>query len=142
MKSEKAQRIPLQLTCDYIVASIQIDLSEEVILQFRNDLLSLLQSSGARGVIVDLSGIEIMDLEDFEALRKTMSMVEVMGAQTIIAGLRAGVVSSLVELGANIKKITAVPNLDEAFKLTGSFKTFSSSNAKGKQQNEFKKSMD
>ena len=58
-----------------------------------------------------------MDLVEFQALRDTMNMAALMGARTIFAGFRAGVVSALVELDAAVEDITAAFNLDAAFAL-------------------------
>jgi rsbT antagonist protein RsbS len=90
--------------------------------RFRADLLEFLQQTGARAVILDLSGLEILDLEEFDALGQTMSMVALMGAQSIVAGMQPGVVSALIELNANVDDIQAVFNLDDAFSLIESQK--------------------
>lgn len=113
--TKSGSRIPLQLSRNCIVASIQVDLTEEVLRRFRADLLDFLQRSGAQAVILDLSGLEILDLEEFEALKHTMSMVSLMGARSIVAGLRPGVVSSLIELNADVEDILAAFDLDDAF---------------------------
>jgi rsbT antagonist protein RsbS len=110
-------KIPLQISRNCIIASIQIDLSDTVLRQFRMELLELIQTSGVHGVILDVSGIEVMDYEDFEALRKTMAMARLMGAPSVLAGLQAGVVSSLVELGAETEDIVAAMDLDDAFRV-------------------------
>ena len=82
-------KIPLQISRNCVIASIQIDLSDAVLRQFRTELLELIQSSGADGVILDVSGIGVMDYEDFEALHKTMAMARLMGAPSVLAGLQA-----------------------------------------------------
>lgn len=110
-------RVPMQLSRGCIVVSIQVDLSDAVLAQFRTDLLDLLQRSGAEAVILDVSGIAIMDLEEYQALRDTMSMAALMGARTIFSGFQAGVVSALVELDARTDDIEAAFNLDSAFEL-------------------------
>ena len=110
-------RIPLQLSRGCVVASIQVDLSDEVLADFKEEMLRLLHQSGARGVILDVSGVELMDLEDFDALRRAMSMAELMGARCLLAGLRPGVVSALVDIGVDARGVEAVLNLDEAFRL-------------------------
>ena len=58
--------IPLQLSRNCAIASIQIDLTEEVIHQFRKELLAFVQTTGATGVIIDVSGVDIMDIDDFD----------------------------------------------------------------------------
>ena len=108
-------RVPMQLSRGCIVVSIQVDLSDDVLAQFRIDLLDLLQRSGATAVILDVSGISVLDLEEFQALRDTMTMASLMGARTIFSGFQAGVVSALVELDAPTDDIEAAYNLDAAF---------------------------
>lgn len=115
MEAGTSDRIPLQISRHCVVASIQVDLSEAVLRRFRNELLELIQSSGATGVILDVSGIEVMDHGDFEALQRTMAMARLMGAPSVLAGLQAGVVSSLVELEADTDDIEAALDLDDAF---------------------------
>ena len=117
MTASNTQRIPLQVVRGCVVASIQIDLDPEVLRQFRHDLLECVQKSRANGVILDVSGLEILDLEDFKGLRSTMEMAEVMGARTILSGLKPGVVSALIDLGAEPDGVSAVLNLDDAFQL-------------------------
>lgn len=116
MEARDVPRIPLQVSRNCVVASIQIDLSEDVLQQFRTDLLELLHTSGADGVILDVSGVDVLDVEDFQALKATTEMAALMGARTILSGLRPGVVSALVELDADIEGIEATLNLDEAFR--------------------------
>ena len=112
-------RIPLQMSNQCLVASIQVDLTDAVLEQFRDDLLKELQARQPRGVILDLSGIEVMDLSDFENIRSTTSMAGLMGAQAVVCGLRPGVVASLILLGAETDELTAARDLDMAFELLG-----------------------
>ena len=117
MNHADVQRIPLQVSQGCLVASIQIDLTEKVLKQFRQDLLERLYETKAKGLILDLSGVEVMDLEDFKALNTTLSMASLMGAKTILTGFQPGVVSSLVDFNAEIDHINATLNLDSAFEL-------------------------
>ncbi len=117
MTASGVQRIPLQVVRSCVVASIQIDLDSEVLRQFRVDLLECVQKSRANGVILDVSGIDILDFDDFIGLRRTMEMVEIMGALPILSGLKPGVVSALIDLGADPEGIETVLNLDDAFQL-------------------------
>ncbi|MHC5023937.1 MAG: STAS domain-containing protein [Planctomycetota bacterium] len=115
MSNDAATRIPLQVSQNCVVASIQVDLTEEVLRAFRSDLLEMLHATAAEGVILDLGGVNVLDPEDFEALRQTLEMAALMGAHTILAGLRPGVVSALVELDARVEDVHAALNLDLAF---------------------------
>ena len=117
MPVSTANRIPLQMSNNCLVASIQIDLTADVLKQFREDLLTQLQAEHARGIILDLSGIEVMDLSDFENIRSTISMAKVMGVSSVVCGMRPGVVASVVLLGADTDEIRAARDLDMAFEL-------------------------
>lgn len=117
MPVSTANRIPLQMSNNCLVASIQIDLTADVLKQFREDLLTQLQAEHARGIILDLSGIEVMDLSDFENIRSTISMAKVMGVSSVVCGMRPGVVASVVLLGADTNEIRAARDLDMAFEL-------------------------
>ena len=119
MTENTVNRVPLQMSNNCLVASIQIDLTPSILDQFRRDLLVELQSRRARGVILDLSGIEVMDLSDFENIRSTVSMARLMGAAAVVCGLRPGVVASLILLGADTDDLQAARNLDMAFELLG-----------------------
>jgi rsbT antagonist protein RsbS len=105
----------LQLAQECIVASIQIDLDDKVLRTFRDELLEFVKSSGARGVILDLSGVDVMDGDDFRALHDTMRMAHLMGAPTVLSGLQAGVVSALIDLGVDTEGVQATATLDDAF---------------------------
>ena len=110
-------RVPLQRSMGCLVASVQVDLSEQVISRLADELLTELHLESARGVVFDLSGVSIMDSREFEALRRIEKMVFLMGARTIYAGFKPGVVSALIDLEADVKDIAASRNLDEAFEL-------------------------
>jgi rsbT antagonist protein RsbS len=115
--ADRGSRIPLQLAQQCVVASIQVDLDDRVLATFREELLEFLRRSGARGVILDLSGVAVMDREEFGALRDTMRMALLMGATTIVSGMQPGVVSALIDLDADTDGVLATATLDDAFAL-------------------------
>ena len=110
-------RIPLQISRNCIVASVQLDLRPDVLASLRTDLLDLLGKSGAQAVVIDLSGLQTIDREEFEALRHTSDMARLMGARSVLSGLNPGVVSSLVDLDVNLTDVEATRTLDAAFEL-------------------------
>ena len=117
MVGRTASRVPMQMSNNCLVASIQIDLTADVLERFREDLLSELHARHARGIILDLSGVEVIDLSDFDNIRSTIAMAKIMGVPTVVCGLRPGVVASLVLLGADTDEIRAARDLDMAFGL-------------------------
>ena len=109
--------IALQVSRDVVVASIQVDLDDDVLDRFREDLLHRIQVTGSRGVIFDVSGLETLDSNEFAALRRIITMCTIMGAESVLVGLRPGVVSALIEAGADVDGLRAAINLDAAFAL-------------------------
>jgi rsbT antagonist protein RsbS len=110
-------RIPLTVSRGCVVASVQRDLRGAVLQQFRTDLLERLQDSGVSGVIIDLSGVRIMDAVDFDGIRRTLDMAALMGARTVLVGLRPGVVSALVQLDVDTGNVDTLLDLDDGFAL-------------------------
>ena len=111
------QRVPVQVARGCVVAGIQVDLSPGLLKRLQADVLETLAASGARGVIIGLGGVELMDSQDFQALRNTASMARLMGARTVLVGMRPAVVASLVELGVDTTGLEATLDLDEAFRM-------------------------
>ena len=107
--------IAMQVARDIVVASIQVDLDDDVLARFREDLLRRLHETGSRGVILDVSGLETMDSDEFAALRRIITMTSIMGAESVLVGLRPGVVSALIEAGAEVDGLRAAIDLDAAF---------------------------
>lgn len=107
--------VAIQVSRGVVVASIQVDLEHDVVARFQQDLLQRIHHSGASGAILDLSGLDTIDCEEFTALRKIITMTAIMGAECILVGLRPGVVSSLIEAGADVDGLRAAINLDAAY---------------------------
>jgi rsbT antagonist protein RsbS len=109
-------RVPMQITAGCLLASIQVEMTTELLRRFQRDLLDRIKSSRASAVIVDVSGVEIMDLDDFNLLRRSMAMASIMGARPILVGLQPGIVASLIALDADVDNIEAAADLDDALR--------------------------
>lgn len=107
--------VAIQVSRGIVVAFVQVDLDENVIARFQADLLGRIQQTEARGAIIDLSGLEIIDSGEFAALRRVISAATIMGTRTVLVGLRPGVVSSLIEAGVEVDGLVAAVSLDAAF---------------------------
>lgn len=110
-------RVPMQITQSCLVASIQTDLDDMMLEQFQKDLLERIRQSRAHGVILDLSGVEVIDAYEFESLRRTLAMAKLMGTRCVVAGLRPGVVASLVEMDVDCSGLQATLDLQDALAL-------------------------
>jgi rsbT antagonist protein RsbS len=107
-------RVPIQPHRGGLIASIQVDLDRRVLQRFQSDLLERIEASRARFVIIDLTAVAVMDAGDFTELRRAVAMVTLMGAPTILCGLRPGVAAALVDLGVPIDGLRTTLNLDAA----------------------------
>jgi rsbT antagonist protein RsbS len=114
VRTDDVQRIGLQVSRGIVVASIQTDLEEAVLARFQRDVLERIHSTGARGLVLELSGLEILDPEEFEALRRIISMARVMGTDSVLVGLSAGIASSLIAAGVDVHGLRATLDIDEA----------------------------
>lgn len=110
-------RVPLQVVRGCLVASVQIELSDEVLHLFQQDVLERLRDSRASAVILDLSGVGVLDSSDFESVLRTLKMASLLGARPVIVGLRAGIAASLVELGISSGDLATCLSLERAFEL-------------------------
>lgn len=97
-----------------VIASIQTDVTPDVIIALQQDGLEMIGSIGAHGFVVDLSGVELLEPDEFELLLGTMDMAKLMGAQPVLCGLRPGVVSALVDLDVDLEEIEATRTIDDA----------------------------
>jgi rsbT antagonist protein RsbS len=107
----------MQLSRDVVVASIQVDLDDDVLARFQEDLLGRVHETDPRAVILDVSGLETIDSEEFAALRRIIKMVTIMGTESVLVGLQPGVVSALIEVGADVEGLQTAIDLDAAFAL-------------------------
>ncbi len=107
-------RIPLQISGDVVIASVQTDLTEDVLARFSAELLEFVQRHAAAGVVIDFSGVDIVDATEFAELRKLLDMAALLGARPMVAGLSPGIISSLIDAGANIDGIAGALHVDDA----------------------------
>jgi rsbT antagonist protein RsbS len=112
---DDAPAVAIQVSRDIVVASIQVDLDDRVLARFSDELLQRIHDTDSRGVILDLSGLETLDCHEFSGLRRIITMSEIMGATAVLVGLRPGVVSALIEAGAEVDGLKAAINLDTAY---------------------------
>lgn len=118
MEEEVAlSNVAMHITQGCLVVPIQAELYDEVILQIQRDILEKVSETGVRGVIIDVSGVDIIDSFIARTLSDTARMVSLLGATTVLTGLKPGVVASLVDLGLELKGVQTAINLEEGFRL-------------------------
>jgi rsbT antagonist protein RsbS len=102
---------------DYLVASIQSDLSDTEVLQLRDHLAERVGTLRARGLIIDVAALDVIDSFVARALRAIAVTARLRGAETVVVGIRPDVAIALVQFDLNLEPIRAALDVDEAVEL-------------------------
>jgi rsbT antagonist protein RsbS len=102
---------------DYIIASIQSDLSDTEVLALRDDLIERIGRFRARGIVVDVSALDVIDSFIARALRSITLAARLRGARTVIVGIQPDVAVAMVQFRLNLEPLRTALDLDEALAL-------------------------
>jgi rsbT antagonist protein RsbS len=102
---------------DYLIASIQSDLSDTEVLQLRDQLAERVGMLRARGLIIDVAALDVIDSFVARALRSIAVTARLRGAETVVVGIRPDVAIALVQFDLNLEPIRAALDVDEAVEL-------------------------
>lgn len=107
-------RIPILQLKKTLLASIQMDLSDDDALQFQQDLVERSRDSGASGVVIDITALDVVDSFMARVLNDTAGMVRLVGAEAVVCGMQPAVALTLVEMGRELVGVETALNLDQA----------------------------
>ncbi len=110
-------QIPILRIGRTLLASIQIELHDTVVDAFQNDVLEEIEKTGANGLIIDISALETVDSYVARMLANTGKMARLMGAETVIVGMRPAVAATLVRMGYLMDGIRTALSLEEGLQL-------------------------
>ena len=99
---------------DYLVASILSDLSDSEVVELRDELTALVGRHRSRGLIIDVSALDVIDSFVARALRSIVLSVRLRGAQTVIVGIQPDVAIAMVQFRLNLGPLRAALDLDAA----------------------------
>jgi rsbT antagonist protein RsbS len=105
--------VPILKQGGYLIASIQTALSDTDVLQLRDDLLDRAGSLRSRGIIVDVTALDVMDSFASRSLRAIAHMARLRGAQTVLVGIQPEVAFAMVQLGLNLEGVHTALDLEE-----------------------------
>ncbi len=108
------ERIPLIRLRKYLLVSIQVALSDRMVLQLRSDIALALSRTDVRALIIDVSGIDVMDSFIARAIRDIGLIAQIMGVETAVCGIDPMIALTLVEMGMELKGVTTTRDLDSA----------------------------
>ena len=93
------ERIPILRMGGFLLVTIQVDMHDRIAMTLQDDLTGMIASTGARGVLIDISSLDIVDSFIGRMLANIASMARVLDAATVVTGMRPAVAITLVELG-------------------------------------------
>ncbi|GAA3458135.1 STAS domain-containing protein [Saccharothrix longispora] len=111
------ERVPILQIEGILLVSIQIDLQDQSVLALQEDLAERISSSGAHGVVIDISAVEIVDSFIGRMFATIASLSKLFDADTVVVGMRPAVAITLVELGLTLGGVRTALNLERGMKI-------------------------
>ncbi|MGI5171100.1 STAS domain-containing protein [Spirillospora sp. CA-253888] len=110
-------RVPVLKIGDILLVSIQIDLQDQSVLALQEDLAERIVATGARGVIIDITAVEIVDSFIGRMFATIAAMSRLLDAETVVVGMRPAVAITLVELGLSLGGVRTALDLEKGLAL-------------------------
>jgi len=110
-------RVPILKQGAYLIASVQSALSDKDLLLLRDDLSAQVEKHRARGVVVDVTALDVIDSFATRMLRTVAEMVRLRGAATVIVGIQPEVALAMVQLGLYLGEVSTALDLEEGLAL-------------------------
>ena len=110
-------RIPILRMGKFLLVTIQIDLYDRLATNLETDLVQMVNKTGARGVLIDISALEIVDSFIGRMLSNIAAVSRVLDAETVVVGMRPSVAITLVELGLPLEGVHTALNVEKGMAL-------------------------
>ncbi|HZH00512.1 MAG TPA: STAS domain-containing protein [Flavisolibacter sp.] len=110
-------RIPILRMGKFLLVTIQIDLYDRLATTLESDLVQMVNKTGARGVLIDISALSIVDSFMGRILGNIGSMSKIMDAETVVVGMQPAVAITLIELGLELKGVHTALNVEKGMEL-------------------------
>ena len=110
-------RIPILRMGHFLLVTIQIDLYDRLATNLESDLVQMVNKTGARGVLIDISALSIVDSFMGRILGNIGSMSKIMDAETVVVGMQPAVAITLIELGLELKGVHTALNVEKGMEL-------------------------
>ena len=106
------ERIPILRMGDFLLITIQIDMHDQLALKLQDDLSNAIQKNASKGVLIDISSLEMVDSFIGRMVADISGMGKLLGAETILVGMQPAVAITLVELGLSLPGVATALNVE------------------------------
>ena len=111
------ERIPILKMGEYLLVTIQVDMHDRLAMSLQDDLTSRIVSARAKGVLIDISALEMVDSFIGRMFGDIAAMSRVLDAQTVVVGMQPAVAITLVELGLQLEGVRTALNVEKGIAL-------------------------
>lgn len=111
------ETIPILKIGNFLLVTIQVDMHDRMALALQDDLMARIVRDGARGVLIDISAIEVVDSFIGRMLGSIASMSRMLSAETMVVGMRPAVAITLVELGLTLTGVRTALNVEKGMEV-------------------------
>jgi rsbT antagonist protein RsbS len=111
------ERIPILRMGHFLLVTIQVDLYDQLAENLESDLVQMVQKTNARGVLIDVSAVTIIDSFMGRILGNIAMMSKIMDAETVVVGMQPAVAITLVELGLPMRGVYSALNVERGMEL-------------------------
>lgn len=111
------ERIPILRMGDFLLVTVQVEMHDQLALTLQEDLADRISATAARGVLIDISALEIVDSFIGRMIANISSLSRIMDAKTVLVGMQPAVAITLVELGLNLPGVATALNVDRGMAL-------------------------
>ena len=111
------ERIPILKMGGYLLVTIQVDMHDRLAMTLQDDLTQKIVDAHARGVLIDISALEMVDSFIGRTLGDIAAMSRVLDAETVVVGMRPAVAITLVELGMSLSGVRTALNVERAMEM-------------------------
>ncbi|MEH6491398.1 STAS domain-containing protein [Halopseudomonas sp.] len=111
------ERIPILRMGEYLLVTVQVEMHDQLALTLQEDLADRISETAARGVLIDISALEIVDSFIGRMIANISGLSKIMDAKTVLVGMQPAVAITLVELGLNLPGVATAMDVDRGMKL-------------------------